>query len=139
MSRRPDIKRIRKEDFDPEYHGLIDKLSYSFNTFMDQVIFLFDNNIDFLNLNQQIVDYTISTDSTGELINPPNIRSTLNRKIQGITCIKATNILDPNVYPISPPWVSFDFVNNTTINVLNISGLQADSEYSLKLLLYGSD
>ena len=138
MGRIPDIKRLRKEDFDKEDQAIIEKIAYSLNTFMDQVIFLFNKNIDFQNLNQIIIDYTISTDSSGNLINPPNIvTNNLNSKPQGIICISATNLINSTVYPISQPFISFTLINNTTIDVLNITGLQNSSQYSLKLLIIG--
>ena len=138
MARPPDIKRIRKEDFDPEDHPIVEKLAYSLNTFMDQVIFILTKNVDFQNLNQVVVDYTISTDASGNLVNPPNIRtSELRSKPIGIICISAQNQTDPTIYPTSQPFVSFTLLNNETIDVLNITGLQNSSQYVLKLLIIG--
>lgn len=134
---------MRQEDFDEEDQELIGKLAYSLNTFMDQVIFLFNKNVDFQNLNQEVRDITIITASdyatTGNLVNPPNIRTNLNSKVQGIICISATNLVDPTVFATNQPFVSFTLLDNETISILNVSGLQASSQYSLKLLLIGQD
>ena len=138
MGRVPDIKGIKTDDMETEYKNLVDRVAYSVNTFMDQSIYLFNGNIDFQNLNQSVKDIDIQIDSSGNLINPPSIRTELNTKVQGVLCIKATNLLDSSVYPTSAPWVSFDILNSSTISLLNVSGLQNDSQYRLRLLLIGS-
>lgn len=138
MGRIPDIKRIRKEDFDQEYQGLIDRIAFSFNSFADQVINLFNKNINFENLNQEIAEVTVVTNSIGGIDNLPKLKSGLSKKVQGIQCIRASNINAPNVYPTSQPFISFSLEQNT-LSVLNITGLQANSKYTLKLLLIAED
>ena len=51
MATPPNIRRIRTEDFDDEYKGLVSKLSYAINEFQDQTIFNLNKGIDFKNLN----------------------------------------------------------------------------------------
>jgi len=138
MGRVPDIKRLRKEDFEEQYQPLIERVAYSLNTFMDQVIFVLNKNVDFLNLNQQLINYTISVDSSGQLVNPASIRIDLASKIAGIQCINAVNLNDPNTFPNSQPFVTYDILNSRSISIRNISGLQNDSTYQLTLLIIGS-
>lgn len=138
MARVPDIKRIRKEDFDSEDQAVVEKIAYSVNTFMDQVIVALSKNLNFDNIDQQLVDYTISLGSAGELINPPNIRIDLRSRPSGVLCISALNVNNPNTFPTGQPFVSYGVVNNRTISVRNISGLQPDSTYRLTLLIIGS-
>lgn len=139
MSRLPDIKRIRIEDFAEEEQEMVGKLAYSMNTFMDQVINVLTKNVDFTNLNQQIVNYTVVTDSSGDIVNPSDIRNNLNSKIQGIICIKAVNTKNSTVYPTGMPWVSWDFEDESIIQVTDITNLTANTEYALTLLLFGTD
>jgi len=138
MGRVPDIKRIRKEDFDEKNQPMIERLAYSINTFMDQVIFLLNKNVDFQNLNQQIITYNITINSSGNLVNPPNIRTSLKSKPAGVICISATNVNNPSIFPTSQPFVSIGIINNSTVSIENISGLQSDSAYQLTLLIIGS-
>ena len=136
MAQVPNIKRIRREDFDSEYQELIDKLAYSLNTFMDDTINLLDGNIDFQNLTQTIKTINVKIGATAGI--PENdfkINTELGRKIEGIVCIKATRIDNPSVVPDSAPFVTFTILSTDIIKVTNISGLQANSEYQLKLLL----
>ncbi|PCI45890.1 MAG: hypothetical protein COB41_00435 [Proteobacteria bacterium] len=138
MGRVPDIKRLRKEDFDSEYQPMMERVAYSVNTFMEQVISVLNKNVDFNNLNQQVVSYNISLDSSGTVINAPNIKTNLKSKPAGVLCISASNVNDPNIFPISQPFVNIGIINSTTVSVQNISGLQADSTYQLTLLIIGS-
>jgi len=135
--RPPDFKRIRKEDFDTNMQPTVEKLAYIFNAFAEQMVNLLNKNVDFLNLNQEIVTLDIIKDSSGDLVNPPSIRTTLNTKPQGILCIKADNMSSPGTYPTSQPFLSYNLINNNLISILNVSGLQNSSTYRLKLLLIG--
>lgn len=76
-------------------------------------------------------------DALGIIQNPPSIKSTLNSKVVGVICMNAENLLDPTAYPLNTPFISFSLKNNL-INILNISGLQANSQYRLTLLLIGN-
>jgi hypothetical protein len=138
MAQPPNIRRIRSEDFDKEDQGLVQKLAYAINEFMDQTIFVLDGRVDSRNLNQQIVDINVRTDGAGDLINPPSIRTTVNGKVIGLTVINATNLNNPNTIPTSQPFLQFTLVTNG-VNILQASGLQANSEYRLKVLLIGDN
>jgi|CXWL01.1.fsa_nt_gi hypothetical protein len=137
MARVPDYKRIRKEDFDADMQPTIEKLGYIINAFSEQVINLLNKNVDFQNLNQEVVNVDIMKDGSGALINPPSIKTSLNSKVQGILCIKADNMTSVGTYPTSQPFVSYNLINNNLISILNVSGLQNSSTYRLKLLLIG--
>lgn len=138
MGRVPDVKRLRKEDFEPEYQDMIERVAYSINTFSDQVRRVLNKNVDFINLNQELSTYSISIDSSGNLVNPSNIRHGLTSKPAGVLCVAALNLNDPTTFPVSQPFVSFSIINNTTISIQNITGLQNNSTYQLTLLIIGS-
>ncbi len=135
--RPPDFKRIRTEDFPEEVRPTIEKLGFIFNAFAEQLVNLLNKNIDFQNLNMEVVSLDITTDGSGNLVNPPSIRTTLNTKIQGAICIKADNLTSIGTFPTSQPFVSYSMINNNLISVLNVSGLQNSSTYRLKLMLIG--
>jgi hypothetical protein len=137
MSRIPDIKRLLKEDFDPDNQELIGKIAYPLNTFIDQSIFLFNKNLDFQNLAQEVRTITVETDGSAAIQNPPNILTNIpNRRIQGIICIKADNLTNGSVYATSQPFVSFT-INGSTVIIQNVSGLTTSSRWQLRLLLFG--
>ncbi len=137
MSRIPDIKRIRVEDFKKEDQDMISKIAYSFNTFADQVINVFNKNVDFDNLNRQLIEVQVELDGTGAVVNPPKAKFNLrNGKISGISVVSAVNTQDPSIYPTNSPFVSYTFTNGL-LSVVNVTGLQVSSKYKLTLELIG--
>ena len=139
MAQPPRKLRIKTENFDSKYKDLISQISYTFNEFMDQVIFVLDRKVDFRNLNQQIIDITIKTDGFGDAINPPTINSSnIQGKVIGVYSIAAVNNDNSSVIPIAQPFIQFTIKTGQVI-ILNVSGLQVSSEYSLKLLLIGEN
>lgn len=137
MSQPPELTRIRIEDFKPEEQEMVGKLSGSINRFFEQVTNLFTKNVDFDNLNRQIIKVQVQIDGSGNVINNPQAKFTLRaNRVQGLTVISATNDNDLTIYPTSAPFVSYTF-NNGIITIQNVSGLQINSSYTLTLELIG--
>lgn len=133
MSRVPDIKRIRAEDFKSDYKDLIDKVGYSFNSFADQVIDIMSKKLDFDNLNRDLVTIDVEISGSGTVVNNPGVKYNLKSdKVRGINIVKAVNINNPEVYPTAAPFVSFTF-NNGILTILNVTGLQNSSKYRLTI------
>ena len=58
MAKLNNVQRIRPEDFPEEYSTVvIEQLGAILNQFMQQVVNLSDNNIDFDNLDQNIIQF----------------------------------------------------------------------------------
>ena len=129
-------KKIRTEDFKSEDSDLIGKIGFVYNSFVDQVFQILDGNLDYDNLKRQIVTLEVTADSSGKIINPPSIKYNLNSKLKGINVLNAINLVNTNTYPTSHPFVSWS-LNGSLVMVLNISGLQASSQYRLTVELIG--
>lgn len=130
-------KKIRIEDFDEKYQDLIQSIAYCFNPFSDEVYKTLSGNVDYSNLNRQIVTpLDLTLNASGQLINPPNIKYTLTTKLKGITVLNVQNLVNSNTYPLSQPFISWT-INGQIITILNISGLQPGSQYRLTLELIG--
>lgn len=144
MSRIPDLRLLKKEDFDSKDQKLIDKLSFPINNFMQQVVNVFKNGVDFTNLNQQTNTFTVSVDSTGTPTTSVQFKNTLATKIMGITCISAVNISSLSRYPQSAPFISYT-INGALVTVTNIAGLgipcgQDNSDtYTLTVVTIGTN
>lgn len=140
MATPPNIRRIRTEDFDPEYRKLLERLSYSINEFQDQTIFVLSKRVDFQNLNQYVIDVDFRIDGSGNITQPAiiNTEGNINGRTIGVYCINATNLQNPNTIPTSQPFVQFT-IDTNQVRILNVSSLQADSQYRLKLLLIGEN
>lgn len=129
-------KKLRAEDFDSDNQELINKIAFIYNPFADEVFQTLDRGVDYNNLNRQISQVTISINNTGTIVNPPSIKTTLKTKVMGINVINATNQVNTATYPLSTPFVSWS-LSNGLLNILNVSGLQNDSTYTLTLELIG--
>ncbi len=144
MARVPDLRMIKKEDYDSKDQGLIDKLAFPINNFMQQVITVLKHGVDFSNLNQQIITFSASVDATGKPTTTLQLKSSLSTKVVGIVCISAVNTTATTRFPASSPFVSFT-LNTNLITITNIAGLgiptgQTNSDtYTFTVLAIGAD
>lgn len=144
MSRIPDLRLLNKEDFDAKDQGFIDRLSFPINNFMQQVVNVLKNGIDFNNLNQQINTITVSVDAFGNPVNTIQFQNSLNTKIQGMVCINAFNESANIRFPSAQPGITFT-QNNKALIITNISALsfgenQTNSDtYQLTILSIGAN
>lgn len=134
MGNPPDLKRIVKDDYPPQYQDLVDRLGFGLNSFMEQVIALFTNNIDFTNLAQQKVTITIKTDSTGTPIGNNAFKTTLVNKVTGIVTLSGTITSSTNQFVTNYPFITFT-QNSSIITINNISNLSPNTTYNFLLLL----
>ena len=131
MGRIDNTRRIVREDYDEEYHALIDKLAFVLNAFMEQTVRQVNGNLDATNLKADLITIKMTVDSNGVPDGNNLIKSEVLRP-SGTTVIRATNKTDGNVFPTSHPFISFTTgTNSRVMKILNISGLQALNEYEL--------
>jgi D-alanyl-D-alanine carboxypeptidase len=127
-------KLIRVEDFPKEQEEMIKTLASLLNSYLEDVHSAFSNNIDFNNLNQQVVTFNVTLNSSGVPKSKIELKSTLKSKIQGILCIRAVG----NNYPSANPLISFTYSSsNNSVTVMHIAGLAADIDYNLSVILIG--
>lgn len=129
-------KKLRAEDFKSDQQDLINKIAYIYNSFVDEVYNVLNKNVDYDNLNRQIVELTVKIDSSGKVINSPQIKTSLRTKIRGINVLNAVNQDNSTIYPTNAPFLNWT-VNEEILTVLNVSGLQSNSQYKLTLELIG--
>lgn len=135
MGRLSNVRRIIAEDFPDEYQAIISRLGGVLNYFMEEVVELSNGNVDFQNLDQQLIQFEVQVDSDG--------KPTLNDKIltnkinpNGIQVIKALNLTNNSIYPTGQPFISFTPSGNGFITINNISGLPADNKFFLTIIVY---
>lgn len=129
------IKRLNKDDFDKEYQSLVDRLSFSLTPFMEQVVSAFNKNIDFDNLNQEIINLETEVDSNGIPKINREIKNPLKTRIKGIYCVSAQNLSD-NTLLTGAPFVLYTIESNM-IRIAQITGLPADKRFNLSIILIG--
>ena len=129
--------RIRVEDFSSEEQKLAERIGGVVNDFNDQVYRALTNGIDFNNLAQQTVSLDLTTNATGQLVNPPSIKfNVAGYKYVGNNVISAISLTNSNVYPTSHPFLSLA-PNNNILTILNCTGLPANSSFRLTVILIG--
>lgn len=128
---------IRLEDYDAKYRELVEKLSSSINPFMDEVYRQINGNINFENLNRQIVTIDVRINASSQVLSEPQIRTSLRSRLAGTSVISAQNLVNSNTYPTSQPFISYVLKENI-MTITNISGLQANSQYRLTIELIGN-
>jgi hypothetical protein len=130
----PSPKLLKSSDFQQDNQELITSIGNILNPTLEQMYTALNKGIDFNNLNQEIITFSVQVGATGTPKSPLEIKTSLNSKIQGSVCIRVIG----NSYPTSNPLLSFDYNSSTkSIKINNITGLAADVTYSLTVILIG--
>lgn len=136
MAKLPELRRIVTEEFKSEERDLIEKLGVVLNLFMEQTIDALNGNLDSINIKQEIKDLTLSVNASGTPNTDVIAKSNIKGKVLGLEVIKADNITNPGTYPTGGIFISWTVVNNL-IRILNVTGLQPDQQYTLRVKLIG--
>lgn len=130
------FKRIIKEDVKEEYRELVEKLAFSINPFAEEVVKALSNNLNIQdNFNQKIRDITVEVDSNGIPKVKTQFKTNLISKCIGTHVIKLDNLTNPLVFQISYPFINFS-ESNGLLTIDHVSGLPANNNFKLKLVLY---
>lgn len=130
------FKRINIEDYPSQYQELISSLGSSVNLFTDEVYNALQNSLSIEdNLDQSKQSITVTVSSKGQPTTPLVFKSNLVNNCYGIEVVSATNNTSQTTYPTSCPFISFS-QSNGVITVNNITGLPANNQFTLNLILY---
>jgi len=136
MSKLASYKRIITSDFEEDNKALIEQLAFPINDGFNALYFAVDGKLSLKdNIACTVRDLDIVVTTTG---NPTSATSfTLNKQGLMIGCqvISALNQVNSLVYPIGQPFISFT-QNNTVITINNITGLQANQRYKIRVVAY---
>ena len=127
--------QIKSEDYDGEYQELVDQLGETLNPFMQEVVELADDRIDFENRVEVLKSLEVTVDSTGTPILNNKV-ATGKSGIRGIQVIRAYNLTNITGYPTSQPFISYTVLAGGFIRMDNIVGLLADNKYQLNIIIY---
>jgi len=135
MAKLSNVQRIRPEDFDSEYDQLILQLGGILNEFMQQVVDLSDDNVDFENLDQNLIQFDVTVDAAGNMTstNQINVGKT---NPNGMSVIYAQNLTNSLVYATSQPFISYVPQGNGLVTVRNVSGLPANNKFKITAIVY---
>lgn len=127
--------QIKSEDYDGEYQALIDQLAETLNPFMQEVVELADERIDFENRVEVLKTITLTVDAAGK----PTLNDKVNTGktgIRGTQVISAFNLTNSTIFPTSQPFISYRILAGGVIQILNITGLPANNKFQLNLVIY---
>ncbi len=125
-------RRITKEDFAPEDQALIERLGSTLNQFIEQVVQSYNKNFTIEdNLPFELKTFNLSVDATGKP--KSSITFTGLKKIRGCLVVRAENIQNTTSLT-GAPFCQFVSANGT-FSVSKVTGLPADTSFSVTLLL----
>lgn len=127
--------QIKSEDYDSEYQQLIDQLAEILNPFMQEVVELADERIDFDNRVEVLKTIDITSDVSGKPVLNDKV-NTGKTGIRGVQVISAFNLTNNTVYPTSQPFISYRLLSGGVIQIMNITGLPANNKFRLNLVIY---
>lgn len=126
-------KRILTDDFDDDDKSIAGKIGGLINTFNEELYSMSSSNITIAdNLDQVIKIMKFEVDSTGKPATDISFQNTLKGKIQGCQVIRAIG----NSYPTNQPFISY-VESGGVVTINHVSGLPADTEFQLVVLLIG--
>jgi len=136
MARVNNLKRITVEEFAEEDQETVGKLAVALNPFLEQVSNAFNKNIDFDNLNQEIIQVEVTVGSDGKPVSPTEVRVSLRTRPRGLVVIRAENLSGTASFPTGTPFITYDF-SGSNVRILHVAGIPAGRKYSLSMLVLG--
>ncbi len=136
MPKLKSYKRIITNDFEEEQKKLIEQLSSPLNNSFNELYFALNGRLSLKdNIFCTVKDVDIIVDANGT----PNVTTsfTLDRQgvVLGTQVLAAVNQVNSAVYPTGAPFVSFLQSGNSVI-INNITGLQANQRYSIRIVAF---
>jgi len=130
------LKRIVVEEFPQDQQALVEKLAFSLNPMLDQLTTAFNKNIDFDNLNQEILEFVVEVDANGRPRVATELRSNLRTRVRGYTVIRAQNENPNGPLPTSTPLISYN-QNESGVRITGVTGIPANNKFRLTVIAIG--
>lgn len=130
------VRTIRAEDFEEDYSQLTSQLGTLLNPFMQEVAELADGRVDFENRVETIRTFDITVDENGIPTQSPFRLNTDKTNIRGMHVIRAINLTNSAIYPTGAPFVTWNPIGGSLIEIKHITGLQASNKYKLTIITY---
>jgi hypothetical protein len=137
MGKLQGFRRLYKQDFDQQYGDLIDGLSPALNTGVEVLYQALNKNLDLANnIRCTVRDVSVIVNASGV---PKSITSIAldvkNAPVIGCQVISAQNVTNSSTFPTGQPFISFSQKSDVLI-INNVTGLQADNQYTLKIICW---
>jgi hypothetical protein len=129
-------RRIFNTDYAKQYQDLINTLAVSINQGFDNLYQMANNNVSLTNnILCTVASVPVTVNSSGTPTTSTAFAISFTTKMLGATVLNAVG--PSGTYPTSQPFISFT-QNNQNIVINNISGLQANTQYTLTIVAWGT-
>jgi len=135
MARLNNVRRINSQDFDPELQETIEKLGYILNSFMQEVVDMSNKNINFDNLDQNLITLNIEVDTLGKPIGVNKINVGKSNP-KGILVIRAINTSNAANISNDTPFIYFTPNGTNLVTIDKIVGLIPNNTYNLTIVIF---
>ena len=134
----PTYRRIQLNDYPQEYQALMNILAGPINNAFTSVFSVLNNQVSLQDqLAGQVSEVTVNVNAAGTPSGNTVIALNTNFTVLGTTVINAINTTTPTIYP-----VNYQFINWTqsgqSLNIVNVSGLQPNNNYTLTVVVYAN-
>jgi hypothetical protein len=129
------FKRLVVEDFEQSQQALIGKIATVYNPMIDQLNSGLKSNLDFNNLNQEVITFKVTVDSSGVPTSTVQLTPKLKTNLQGIICINAVNNTDSTTLS-GAPFIAFSRSSGTA-TITQVTGLVAGKSYTITAIFVG--
>lgn len=135
----PSFRRLLSSDYPKQFQALIDKLSVPLNYGIEVLYDALHRSLTFRdNFNATVKDVSVTVDANGIPNQSTSMSINITGKVDGILVIGATNSKNSTTYPTSGVFVSGVQSNNTFV-INNVTGLQPNQAYSLRVVILGQN
>jgi hypothetical protein len=122
-------KRITQDEFGEDDKDVAERIGNYYNFFVEQATNIINGNIDFDNLNRDLITLEFTVDGSGIPIQ--NTRFSADIGIKGMSVINATNLTNLAVYPTGSPLISFTGSGTGVYTINHVTGLPASNKFRL--------
>jgi phage baseplate assembly protein gpV len=132
----PSFKRLFKTDYEPQYHGLVDRLSSSLNVGVELLYDALNKRLTVReNFAATAKDLQVQVNAAGMPISDVRFTLDVPGTILGLQAVKVDNLSVSTSYPTGGVFVSYT-QNGNSIIVTNVTGLQAGNLYQIRVIAW---
>lgn len=130
------LKRMVVEDFDKDDQPVAEKIAFVYNPMAEQVSQAFNKNIDFDNLNQEVITFDVELTDAGTPKAKLELKNNLRTKPRGLIVIRAENLTLDGTFPTATPFITFGYTG-TNLDIKHISAIPGNKRYRLTAISIG--
>ena len=136
MTKLATYKRIITSDFEDDNKQLVEQIAFPINDGFNALYFAVDGRLGLRdNIFCSVKDVDIVVDANGSPTSTTSFNLDKQGQVIGCQVIYAANQVNSAIYPTGQPFVSF-IQNNTSLVINNITGLQPNQRYRVRIVAY---